>query len=320
MQDIETDFFALARPMSHPPIALFVFNRPEHTRRVLASLAGNAEFADSPLHIYCDGPRHPGDMPQVEAVRQIVRDWPHPLKVVCESQCNQGLASAVISGVTEVCQQYGRIIVVEDDLVAAPTFLRFMGQALARYADQPEVMQIAGHMYPVPLPGHDDAIFLPFASSWGWATWARAWAHFDPTMQHYERLSTDRALRRQFDLDGAYPFFSFLRRQRLGKINSWYVRWNLSIFARRGLVLYPRHSLIRNNGFDGSGVHCGVGGSPYDGTGPLPDQAPVQLPALHIDTQAYSRVREFLRSKNTFLQRLNRRLRVMLSRAPIPSP
>lgn len=295
-------------------IALFVFNRPGHTRRCLASLAQNPAFTASPLFIFSDGPRGSADLADVAAVRRLVQDWPHPDKRLHEAHSNAGLAASVIAGVTQVCEQTGEVIVIEDDLLLAPTFLAYMNRALARYRDEPRVMQISGHMYPVDLSGSDDAVFLPLASSWGWATWQRAWQRFDPTMRHFDTLAQSRQLRRRFNADGAMPYFSYLERQRRGQADSWFIRWYLSLFMDQGLVLHPRDSLVRNGGFDGTGVHCGSGGSPYDAATPMRAAVVDRLPAAELDPAAFASVRRFLASQNTFLARARRRIRLAARR------
>jgi hypothetical protein len=296
------------------PIALFLYHRPQHTLRCLQSLARNPEFLDSPLYLFCDGAKGAADAEAVEAVRRIARTLPHPRKQVVEAGRNRGLADSVISGVTRVVQAHGRVVVVEDDLVLAPTFLAFMNRSLDRYASDQDVMQISGHMVPVD-PGSDhDAVFLPMACSWGWATWARAWHRFDPTMRDFATLQRQPGLRRQFDLGGAYPYFSILQRQRAGRADSWFIRWYLSLFMQGGMVLYPRQSLVRNGGFDGTSVHCGVGGSPYDAPGHPPHLQLTRLPeAHHVDAHALGRVRYYLAARNTVWQRTRRRLQALLA-------
>lgn len=251
--------------MNLAPIALFTFKRPEHTRRTLEALARNPEFAVSPLHVFCDGPRRVDEEAAVHATREIVRGWPHAHKTVHEAPSNRGLAVSITDGVNRLCASHGRVIVVEDDLVVAPVFLDFLNRALDRYADEPRVMQVSGHMFPVDLPpGGADAVFLPFTTSWGWATWQRAWAQFDPHMHAFEQLKSDRLLRRRFDLEHAYPYFAMLKKQKDGQVDSWAIRWYLSVFSANGLVLYPRRSLVNNEGFDGSGTHCGDSDSNRD--------------------------------------------------------
>jgi GT2 family glycosyltransferase len=299
------------------PIALFLYHRPKHTLRCLQSLASNPEFLDSPLYLFCDGAKEAADAPAVEEVRRIARALPHPRKVLFEATSNRGLAASVIAGVTQVVEEHGSVVVVEDDLVLAPTFLAFMNRSLHHYADDARVMQVSGHMYPIDPGSEDDAVFLPMACSWGWATWDRAWRRFDPDMRDYQTLVEQPGLRRLFNVDGAVPYFSILKRQRVGKADSWFIRWYLSLFMSGGMTLYPRHSLVRNEGFDGTGVHCGVGGCPYDASGALPHQPLTRLPdAGHVDAHALARVRTFLAAKNTVWQRVRRRLQALSALRP----
>jgi hypothetical protein len=173
---------------------------------------------------------------------------------VCEQPEHLGLLGAITAGVSEVIDKYGRAIVLEDDLVTAPGFLSYMNQALDLYADEPTVMQVSGYQFPVSLETKD-AFFLPLPTSWGWATWDRAWRHFDKNMAGADNVLHDLDLRKRFDLDSAYPYSALLEAQLQGRTDSWAVRWYLAMFLRGGLTLYPPRSLVQNIGFDASGTH-----------------------------------------------------------------
>jgi len=241
----------------HAPIALFVYNRPWHTQQTVEALLKNAEAAESDLIIFSDGPKDPKAQKSVAGVRRYLKSISgfRSVKIVGREK-NLGLAQSIISGVTEVVNKHGRIIVLEDDLVTSPCFLRYMNDALERYEDEDKVMQISGYIFPVDLDLDEDAIFLPLTTSWGWGTWKRAWNYFDASAKGYKALRKDRKLRRLFDLDGAYPYFKMLESQLRGKIDSWAIRWYLSVFVDEGLVLFPKKTLVENIGFDGSGRHC----------------------------------------------------------------
>jgi hypothetical protein len=245
--------------MKLAPIAFFAYKRPEHTKQSLESLAQNEGAELSELFIFCDAPKKPEDQEAVTQVREVVRSkqWCGKVHII-EREQNLGLANSIIQGVTELCSKYGKVIVLEDDLILSPFFVDYMNTALNLYEDTPEVMQISGYMFPVELKHtKTDAIFLPFITSWGWATWQRAWNHFDPTMSGYSELKNNRKLRKEFNLNNSYPYFEMLENQLNKKIDSWAIRWYLSTFMLNGITLYPTHSLVKNIGFDGSGVHCG---------------------------------------------------------------
>ena len=242
--------------MTFAPIAIFIFNRPDHVAKMLKSLAACPEFAESPLYIFCDGPRWPQEIDQVNSARGAARSVLGNRGSIVEHRENRGLANSIISGVTELCERYGRAIVLEDDLLVDPSFLRFMNAALDQYERDDRIMQISGHAFYVPeFERRETAVVLPFGTSWGWATWRRAWQRFDPACAGCERLKTDHVLRRRFNLDGAFEYYRMLQRQLQGRSDSWAIRWYWAIFRDDGLVVYPPRSLVVNIGFDGTGTH-----------------------------------------------------------------
>jgi hypothetical protein len=240
---------------SWAPIALFIYKRPEHARRTISRLKACLGFEECPLYVFADGPKTDADVPAVQATRAAAHELLGPRAVFVEQDQNRGLANSIIAGTTELCQRHGRVVVIEDDLTLGPSFLRFLNEGLERYEDQPRVMQVAGYMFDVPsLADKQEALFLPMTSSWGWATWKRAWDQFDPSASGWqERLVGEEAER--FDLGGRYDYSGMLRRQMSGRIDSWAIRWNYSVFVRGGLVLYPPQTLVLNEGFDGTGTH-----------------------------------------------------------------
>lgn len=237
------------------PIALFTFKRPEHTRRTLESLAQNAEFIESPLFIYCDGARNDAELVQVEATRKLVRDWPHPNKTLIERERNWGLAKSIIDGVTTVVNEFGCVIVLEDDLVTSPYFLQFMNDGLRVYEQDERVASIHGYVYPI--DGLPETFFLKGADCWGWATWKDRWVLFEQDGAILLDEMKCRHQTRLFDFNSTYPFTRMLAKQVAGKNDSWAIRWYASAFLKGKFTLYPGKSLAQNIGVDGSGTHCG---------------------------------------------------------------
>lgn len=244
--------------MKKAPIAFFAYKRPRHTLRSLESLARNEGAAESELFIFCDAPKRQEDQEPVKQVREVVRSkkWCGTVNII-ERETNLGLANSIIRGVTDLCDEYGSVIVIEDDLILSPFFLDYMNKALNLYKDAHHVMQISGYMFPVKLELETDAIFLPFPTSWGWATWQNSWKYLDLSMSGYEKLKGESLLRYKFDLDGSYPYFKMLESQIKNKIDSWAIVWYLTVFMQQGLTLFPTQSLVTNIGFDGSGTHGG---------------------------------------------------------------
>ncbi|MGI9507734.1 MAG: glycosyltransferase family A protein [Geminicoccaceae bacterium] len=238
------------------PIGIFVYNRPDHTRRLLESLHRSPIFAESPVTVFCDGPKRDADLPAIERTRATVRERAPGSATIIERDVNQGLARSIIDGVTALTEEHGRVIVCEDDLVFSPHALDFLNRGLERYRDEPEVMHVAAYMYPVnaELPA---AHLYREATCWGWATWDRAWRRFEPDAARLLQHLSDAKARHGFDIEGSMYFYEMLRQQVDGRIDSWAIRWYASMFRAGGLALHPGRSLVRNEGFDGTGVHCG---------------------------------------------------------------
>lgn len=237
------------------PLALFCFNRPQHLLRTIESLKACAGFDRSGLYVYADGPRHAADVPGVEAVRELLaRHLPNA--AIVERPSNIGLAANIIDGVTTLCNLHGRVIVLEDDLLLDPRFLTFMNQSLDQYERQVNVYAVAGRISAaLELDGRREAVMLPWPSSWGWATWKRAWRCFDPEANGWRQLARDRKLRRRFNLRNTIDYTTMLERQMHGLIQSWAVRWYWSMFRADALTVYPPFNLVDNIGFDGTGTH-----------------------------------------------------------------
>lgn len=244
--------------MKVAPIALFVYNRPDHLVRTLTALRRNPEAAWSRLYIFSDGPRsgRAGDEDRVAEVRRVARDTGGFQEVLVEeSAINRGLAASIIRGVGQVVNRHGEVIVLEDDLVTSPVFLRFMNEALAFYRDCPEIISIHGYVYPAtaPLP---PVFFIRGADCWGWATWKRGWDLFEADGSTLLRQLKKKGLAYQFNFSDSYPYVRLLEDQIAGRNDSWAIRWYASAFLAGKLTLYPGRTLVQNIGFDGSGTHC----------------------------------------------------------------
>ena len=245
---------------TYAPILLFTYNRPAHTRRLVESLLQNPESARSRLFIYSDAPRDEAARPAVDEVRRYLRTLSGFGGIhLVERTENWGLARSVINGVTSLLQNFDRVIVLEDDLVLSPVFLRFMNEALETYQDEPRV----GHIQACDFtqdPSLPETFLIKWTGSWGWATWRRAWKLFNPDGRALLNELEQRHLTREFDFGGAYRYTRMLRRQVKGLNDSWAIRWNASLFLADVLSLNVGRSLVQNGGFDGSGTNCGGGG------------------------------------------------------------
>jgi hypothetical protein len=242
--------------MSFAPIALFVYNRPWHTRQTVNALMANHGASESSLFVFSDGPatgEAEGGVAEVRAYLRTISGFENT--TVVERPENLGLANSIIDGVSRICDEFGKVVVVEDDLVTSPFFLQYLNDGLSTYSDEDRVISIHGYLPPIGGRAPEN-FFLSGADCWGWATWKRGWDLFEPNgVTLLEQLAVH-PNRRRFDYIGRYPNTRMLRQFVKGGNNSWAIRWHASAFVLNKLTLHPRRSLVRNIGMDGSGTHC----------------------------------------------------------------
>lgn len=246
--------------MNLAPIVLFVYNRPWHAQQTVEALRKNTLAAESELFVFCDGPKDESQSEKVRQVREYVKAVNGFRKVtVVERAENLGLAASIISGVTQAVNEYGRVIVLEDDIVTSSYFLTYMNQGLDIYADESKVMSVTGHNFPLRAKLPDTFFIHGGTSTWGWGTWNRAWAKFNPSAKELlEQLMKHKESIPRFNFGGTYNYLEMLSDNAAGKNSSWGVRWYASVFLQNGYGLWPRWSLVNNIGFDNTGRHCGV--------------------------------------------------------------
>jgi hypothetical protein len=290
---------------SFAPIALFVYNRPQHTERTLKFLKQNELAAESRLFIFSDGPKTDQDTDKVAAVRDFLKtvDGFRSVEII-ERKENMGLANSVIAGVGRLVKDYKQVIVLEDDLITSPYTLNYFNDALNRYRNEEQVMHIGAYMYPLKANDLPESFFYRAATSWGWATWDRAWQHFEPNIDTLIN-QFDARKRSAFSIEHTMNFWKQMIDFRNGKNNSWAIRWYASIFLKNGLTLNPAHSLINNIGHDGTGVHSGINDIYNVIINPKPI---IRFPdEIKENSKAYQAIKQFLSTrKGSLWQRLKR--------------
>jgi len=282
------------------PIALFIFNRTEHLQRTIRSLRQCDEFSNSRIVVFGDGPRNARESSATEGARAMAQNLLGADAEYHFHADNHGLAKSIIEGVNHVVSRFGRVIVIEDDLEVSRNFLHYMNAALNRYEERPEVFQISGHMFDIAQIGRrSSAAFLPFTTTWGWATWRRAWDYFDPLAQGWERLGADPSLRKRFNLDGMYDYSTMLERQMAGRVDSWGIRWYWSVFKKSGVACFPPASFVRNIGMDGSGTHGRGLLRRFQAADGALDDRPIDLPdQVAVDSEVFELVKRAIWRQN----------------------
>ena len=237
------------------PIILFVYNRPQHTFKTIEALKQNYLAEESDIYIFSDGYKNEIDKRKVDEVRSIIKDITGFNRItIIEREKNIGLAHSVISGVSEIVNKFGKVIVLEDDLITSPYFLQYMNEALEIYENEEKIISIHGYIYPIKkeLP---ETFFIKGADCWGWATWKRGWNLFEPDGSKLLKQLEENNLCNDFDLGGSVKNIKMLKKQIALKNDSWAIRWHASAFIKNKLTLYPGKSLVKNIGADGEGTH-----------------------------------------------------------------
>ncbi len=266
--------------MNPAPVVIFVYNRPEHTKKCLDSLSLNDGWKDSEVFIYCDGPKNNTVIDEkIEATRNIAGSVKGCKSLtLVKSKTNKGLYDSVITGVSEIIRKYGKVIVVEDDLLTHPTFLKFMNDSLEKYEGEKKVACVSGYVYPLKRK-YDRPFFIRGADCWGWATWEDRWSDLrtDAAVLLNE-IEKDKKLQEDFTFNFSYPYLQMLRDRVAGLNQSWAILWYASSFLKNRLCLYPSQSLVKNIGNDGSGTHTFIPTGLFDSADP--SRAEMQLPDL----------------------------------------
>lgn len=245
------------------PVIIFVYARPDHTRKTIESLAKNYFADETEVYICSDAAKNEKTIEKVKLVREYIGSLPErnlfkSVKII-KAESNKGLANSVILGVSEIVEQYGKVIVVEDDLVSSSDFLQYMNGALDYYEGDNSIWSISGYTFKIKIPkNYKSGIYLSYRGcSWGWATWKDRWEKVDWKVLDYQDFKSNENHRKKFNRGGR-DMSNMLDSQMQGKINSWAIRWCYAQSKLDMLTIYPIVSRIKNIGLDGTGTHSGI--------------------------------------------------------------
>jgi len=208
------------------------------------------------LIVFSDASKNDGTKEGVEETRLYLKTITGFKSIrIVEREKNFGLANNIVDGVTFVINEFGKIIVLEDDLLTSPYFLKYMNEAMNIYENEEDVISVNGYIYPLKkkLP---ESFFIRGADCLGWGTWKRGWDLFEKDGQSLLSEIKKKGLKKEFDFSGSYNYTKMLEKQSKGMIGSWAIRWYASAYLKEKLTLYPVRSLIFHNGSDGSGTNC----------------------------------------------------------------
>lgn len=239
------------------PIVLFAYTRLDTLRKVVEALSRNTLADQSQLFIFVDGPKIDTQLDQIQTVRDYVKGIEGFAGLSYHfSETNIGLDASVINGVTQVVNEFGKAIVLEDDIITSPNFLCYMNQALDFYQDNQKVMQIGAYGVKIRRPHfwESDVYFYARHCSWGWGIWKDRWDSVDWKIEDWKQIQNDRAFRHNFNKNGS-DMYSMLKNCMEGG-NMWDIRFSYNLYKQGKYVVYPFVSKSWNIGYGGDATHC----------------------------------------------------------------
>lgn len=256
MGDANTQTFA--------PVVLFVYSRLEHTKRTIEALIRNKEAVETELYVFCDAPNPKAtdeQLAEIHATHKYLQSLDSGFaRINLEiSKEHRGAGRAIIRGISIVLAKHGRCIILENDMEVEPLFLEYMNKGLEAYKDDKKIYGIASTSYNIKLPWwyRKDLYLLPRTESWGWATWADRWKDVDWEVRDFEDLENNKRLQAKFNKGGS-DLYCMLKEQMEGITDTWDIQWEWHVFKHKGYFVHSRWCFQYNNGFDGSGAHCGT--------------------------------------------------------------
>jgi hypothetical protein len=262
------------------PVAFLVFNRPDCTEKVFAEIR---RTQPRKLLVVADGPRpnRPDDVENCRRVREIIEkglDWPCEVEKAYAEK-NMGCRNRISSGLTWVFERVEEAIIIEDDCLPDPTFFPYCTELLARFRTDTRIMAICGCNHGIGLPNQDYSYaFFRIPHIWGWASWRRAWAHYDVNMESWpdyrdRRLIYDALPNPQV----AAAWQQILERAWNGQSATWDFQWVYAFLGANGLAVSPARNMITNLGFDAGATHTNDQANSYSSL----ELEPMDFPLRH---------------------------------------
>ena len=242
-------------------VIIILYNRPIHTLRLFESIIKAKNYNKFNFKIFCDGPKNLSDQNKIKKIKKIIHQFKNQINLnLCFRKKNLGLKKNIIMSLNYVFKSHDKAIILEDDLVLNKNFFIFMSKALQKYKNSKKIFQISGYSYPIKNTKYH--YFLSLTSCWGWGITSQNWKDFsnfysneNMLLSSYKKIKQSKKLKSNFNYKNTYNYFSMLENNFKNKINSWGIVFYLYLFLNQKLTLFPNASLIKNNGFDGTGNH-----------------------------------------------------------------
>ena len=296
------------------PVIFCIFNRPETTQRVFNEIAKAKPPA---LYVVADAarPQVQGEAGLCQECRAIAGQVDWPCEVTLDyAEDNMGCKQRIYSGISNAFKQFEFAIILEDDCLPSSDFFRFVDTMRDRYQDDQQVMQIAGTAFIRPLEPKQAYYRSAYATIWGWATWKRAWGHFDLTMPSWPEIRMDLEQNAPATSKHLSRYLRYIDQAYTGRLNTWDYQFIVHVLKNKGHCITPMYNLISNIGFGANGTHTKSANHvhaniPY---GSLPESIifnesraiEAEMSAIQIDNSLY-RINSIQKRLKSIAQRLN---------------
>ena len=237
------------------PIAFFSYNRRNHTESAINSLLDNELASETELFVFSDGAKTKKDEEKVNDVREYLKTVTGFKKIhyVFRKE-NYGMKKNIIDGISEIVDSFGRVIVVEDDIIVTKRFLEYMNKALDQYRDEKRVMAISSYTSSIDKTKLEDFYFLPWFNCWGWGTWKDRWNLFNDDADLLVSNTSKKEIK-YININGSFQgMWNQVLANQSGMLKSWAIFFYVAICKNNGLVLHSKDGFSSNIGADGSGV------------------------------------------------------------------
>tara|TARA_Y100000768_G_scaffold111670_1_gene82255 strand:- start:641 stop:1552 length:912 start_codon:yes stop_codon:yes gene_type:complete len=246
---------------SYAPIALFVYNRLQHTKKVLENIKKNSISKKSILYVFSDFNNDHSEKNKIKKIRDYLKNLNGFKKInIIHRKLNLGTSRNIVLGLNHIFKKHSRCIIIEDDILISRNFLNQMNYFLEKFNKIKNIATIEGYMYPVKFKKNTpNYFFLKGTGCWGWATWKRSWKNYENSHEKLlNKFNNKKHLINDFDYHNSYPYFRMLKKQRRSKKKSWAIKWYALNYLKNNYTVYFKNSLVKNIGLDGSGENCKV--------------------------------------------------------------
>jgi hypothetical protein len=239
------------------PVALIIYKRPDTTARVLAEIA---KAKPHKLLVIAEGPKPdvPGEAEKIAATRAIIDqvDWDCDI-LKNYADVNLGCGIRVSSGLSWAFDKEEEIIILEDDCLPHPTFFRFCDELLEKYRHDKRVAMISGDNFQFGKKRNSYSYYFSrYAHIWGWASWRRAWQHYDYDIIDWPEIRDGKWLRDILkNRNAIHNWENTFQIMYEKKIDTWDFQWQFACFINSGLCIMPNINLVSNIGYGFNATH-----------------------------------------------------------------